>query len=119
MKLVIFTRNTARIFDNVEDYNEVLGWPNAFLNPDLNKVDKTPPHYWTIKDGRIVAMNWIQRFVKNRLIKQNGMNLKLERLEQSEIALLVDKKYEVMAIGSVVSLAVNLLGLIYALGRSL
>ena len=55
--LVVFTPNNARVLVNADPGN----YPDALVNPDLSAVRAEPPHFWKLKDGKIVPMNRFEK----------------------------------------------------------
>ncbi len=54
--VVVFTNNNARLLLNPENLSAYEAMPNAVINPDLTGVLKLPPHFWQLKDGKVVKL---------------------------------------------------------------
>ena len=62
-RVVVFTKNNARIFINPPD--EYLAFfktlPNAIINPDLSSISGFGPESWKLEKGKIVVKNAAER----------------------------------------------------------
>ena len=73
-KVVVFTRNNARIYTNV-DYKAFENDKNAFLNPDLSSVKGVAPHFWKVNsENRIVGMDDEEKEVRLKDMYQYGID---------------------------------------------
>ncbi len=54
--VVVFTNNNARLLLNPENLSAYEAMPNAVINPDLSGVLRLPPHFWKLKDGKVVKL---------------------------------------------------------------
>lgn len=72
-KVVVFTRNNARIYTNV-DTSAFENDLNVLINPSLDSVKGIPPHFWKMYEGRIVPMNDVEREERSKDIEKNGID---------------------------------------------
>ncbi len=70
-RVVVFTLNNARILA-VADASEYAGRENCVIDPDLSHLRGVPPHHWRLAEGKIYAMNQVERNQRDRHIKTNG-----------------------------------------------
>lgn len=74
MKLiVVFTENNARILHSPEDYKSLIKNPNAVLNPSFKAVERLPPHFWKLQDGKIIPMDSKEQLTREDHINKNGV----------------------------------------------
>lgn len=72
-KVVVFTRNNARIYTNV-DKASFENDKNVLINPSFDSVKGIPPHFWKMYEGRIVPMNDVEREERLKDIDKNGID---------------------------------------------
>jgi len=87
MQVVIFTTNSARLFQNPPNANEFLKWPNAVFDPDLSRVHAIPPQFWKLIDGQIYPMNGIEMRVRKRVIERSGIDNMIRKLSPDDFRL--------------------------------
>lgn len=79
-KLVVFTKNNARVLVN-PSFKEIKAYqPNSVLNPDLSKVKAVPTHLWKLKDGAIIPMSDHEAKMRESDIKLHGVDNTVRRL---------------------------------------
>lgn len=95
MQSVIFTTNSARLFNTDQAPAGILKWPNVAINPDLARVEGVLPQFWKLEDGFIVAMTPKEIRHRKRVIEKNGIDNYVRKLELFEIRPEI-KDYEII-----------------------
>jgi hypothetical protein len=73
-KVVIFTKNNARVLTNPKNLDHYVGHPAALINPDLSLVAGEPPHFWKLDNGKIVPMTRPEKLERLEHHRQHGVD---------------------------------------------
>jgi hypothetical protein len=63
-KVVVFTKNNARILTNPLAIKVLERWENAVVDPDLSEMRGVPLEFWKLEDGKIVEMTRPEKLVR-------------------------------------------------------
>ena len=69
-RAMYFTKTNAVVLKNSDIEKNIK---NLIINPELKYVGSTPPHYWILKEGKIVTMNKQEKEERDMLIQENGV----------------------------------------------
>lgn len=84
-RVVVFTKNNARIFINPENKVDLLKLKDSYLNPCLLAVRGTPPHYWFVKNGKILPMTQDMKEKRDRDILKYGVGTSIFDVKEVEV----------------------------------
>jgi hypothetical protein len=76
-RVVVFTRNNARII-TTSDISKYKNRMNISIDPDLSKVQGTPPHFWKLHGRKIVPLTRPEKLARLQDIKVNGLDNRLQ-----------------------------------------
>lgn len=82
-KLVVFTKTNARILHNPDSdlFKKLSNYPNVIINPNLERVDGVPPHFWKFKDGEVFAMDDNEKEARIKEIEKYGVDNTIQSLD--------------------------------------
>ena len=69
-KVVVFTKNNARILVGVDPKH----YPGALVNPDLSAVRRVPTHFWKVVRNQVVPMNALEKRLRLADHAKNGVD---------------------------------------------
>lgn len=92
-KVVIFTKNNARMLVNPKDLTAFESMPNAVINPDLSKVHRIPMHFWKLTKGQVVEMTRPEKIARMEDIEDHGADNKVKFMELRKIKIRYPVKY--------------------------
>lgn len=72
-KVVVFTKNNARILYNPGNLDDYKNCMSALIDPDLKSVAGVPPHLWKLLDGKVVIMDTSESKARNTHIAIHGV----------------------------------------------
>lgn len=73
-RLVIFTKNNARVLTQPETFTDLMHYPNCVPDPDLMGVKGIPPHFWKLEEGLVVPMTEAEKDARMFDIEANGVD---------------------------------------------
>jgi hypothetical protein len=71
--VVFFTTNNARV-ERMEEVDGLEGNANVAINPDMKKVEGTPPHYWKLVKGKVLPMSDAEKADRDAHIALHGVD---------------------------------------------
>lgn len=77
MRAVIFTKNNARIVNNITDVEYYKALENAVIDPDLINVRGIPPHYWKLDNGCVMPMTEAEKLTVDEHHSENDVDNEL------------------------------------------
>lgn len=99
MKVVVFTRNSARVIYNPSqlDLKKLYHFTDqVVVDPDLSRVKGYPPHHWKLIDGEVWPLQNLELNERDNDIRDNGSDLVTKHLYTKQHTLwqtfLVDRK---------------------------
>lgn len=99
MKHIIVTFTpTSAVIRKTDDLSKEAIMPNVVVDPELGHLVGIPPHYWKLKNGKIVEMTLNEKYLRNiQLAQKNPDNKKDVILRRTPAKLEV--RYELTKFG--------------------